>query len=209
MDVDRILEMLVPGRRAKLEEEYRAAVNAERRQQAEALAALESETRDQLRTLDLQCGKSRADLEKLIEAMRAAEEKVLALRRERQQVLGALDAARRTFEQAMRASAPADLLRSFVGRIDRLIEQAVPVTAFHTFYDGNRRQRHVEVAGDAQARRIALFRLKQQVQDGWHLEPLTDAEFEERFAKAIEAIPAMTAPPTVEEYLETYNRSVA
>ncbi|HLG59360.1 MAG TPA: hypothetical protein VI485_28735 [Vicinamibacterales bacterium] len=209
MNLEQLIERMIPGGRAQLEQEERDAEQEKRQQLAKSHAEQEAQIAAKKRPLDPQIEKQRADEARTFEVFRASQQKRLDLEKRRNDLHWELMSARRTFEGAMRESAPRDLLQFFIERIERLLETATAIYEHATVKNGMGETRPITLSGDAVPRRKALFALRQQVLNSWHLQPLTDQEFEEQFATAVASLPAIALPPSVEEFIARQNGAAA
>lgn len=114
---------------------------------ASAHTALAADQRQ--KTIDDQLEKARVDETRKADALRAAQLKTAGIIKRRQACTHRVAVARREFERAMRASAPADLFDSFAARIDTLLAEAIPLGTVITFYTAMHERKDVMVWGDA------------------------------------------------------------
>jgi len=197
-----VLEQFVPPETfAAWDAEERQAALETRVDQARGHEAAVASLTAELRQANEDVDRLAAEEHKKQAALIAAQQRTGVALKRKQAITYALTSSRRRFEASMRDSAPMNLLREFATRVDRLIAKAIPVT---NQYDLSHRitgiRQTVFLRGDPTARRHALYELRRNILQAWPLEALSDAELEAKFAAAVEALPAITPPPSLEEY---------
>jgi hypothetical protein len=206
---ERVAERIWPGslaafRQRELEERQAGRVVEVERCNVESRPLIER----RLVCLDL-LDKAMAKRAKKQEALAVATAEEASVQRELQNINAALTALDRDRQRALRASASYDLLRGFRDQVEVEIEKAVPEISYVSFKTAMGERRDVPVAGDATTRRLALFRLRQEVLNQWPLEPLDDTSLVEKFKAAMEALPPIEPPPTAEEFIRRQNGASA
>jgi hypothetical protein len=207
--IGQLIERFTPGGLAELERREADAVLEKRKEAAARFAETDGPLATALDVIAPQIERANADVTKKAEALRLSEEKRAGLIRERHNIAAQRSAARLAFERTMRETAPKELIASFLARTEDLLHKAVPANTVIRVYSGNHEPRHIPVSGSADARKRGLFALRQALNNTWAHLPLTDAEFTTMFEAAIAALPALTPPPTAEEFIARTNPTAA
>jgi hypothetical protein len=189
--IERIIEAVVnrlsPGGIAALTQRELEEIQAERVALAERSDRDKRQQAEELAVLQKVVERASAEEAKAAKAHVSATAKRVSAQRERQNCIAAGAAKRRTFEQEMRQRRSAHL-NVLVGRVDILLEQAFGTTVFD--YDRSVIPHQlITVVGDASDRRRALYTLRRAIDQEWQYLPLTDEEYEQRFASAVEGLP--------------------
>jgi hypothetical protein len=203
--VRQALERIAPGAFAAAEERAREALYDQRAAAAQRHEGEQLRLTEELATATAAVAKAQSDVDRKRDLLDGAVAKLSAAQRQRANVQAALDAENRAFAASMRDASTRDFLTALAGRVDALVLDAVPAIHHHTVYNRLRKPVEVTLAGDAGPRRVALWTLKRDILQRWHLEPLSRDGFEKKFADAIAALPALIAPISVEEYVRRSN----
>jgi hypothetical protein len=199
MDVQLILNRLVPASvLAQWTREDEERTRAQRERYVHEFESRDTELQRELDAGDSAVARAATEVSKRLEALRAAEARLMTAKASRLRTWSLRTSLASGFANRMRSSAPIDTLRSLAARVEDLLKLAVPVVDEH---QGVLTGRTVAIAGSADARRNALFRLRDAINSTWHLLPLvTPAEFEAHFDAAVAALPAVVPPISVDEW---------
>jgi len=208
MNIERITQMIariVPGGVDALRQRELEEAQAQRSAEAQRHDAEHLRLTAELEVEDAAVAKAQADVDRKAEALAAANAKLSAALRRRLNVRATIDSQRRRFVATMRDASTMEFLESLAARVDALVLNAVPTVQHHTVYNRLRKPVEVMLSGDAGPRRVALWALRREIVQQWHLEPLSREDFEKKFEATIAKLPALIPPISVEEYVRRSN----